>query len=509
MDTTPHWIATHRRDEFPGVDRNLRVDVIVIGGGIAGVTAAYLLKKTGRTVALIERYRLGQGETGHTTAHLTYVTDSRLSGLVRLFGKDHAQAAWDAGLAAMQQIEANVAAESIECELRRSPGYLHTPRDGATSAAIEDLRSEAQLCRELGFEAVFVPSVPLVGVPGVRFANQLKFHPLKYLSALASKIPGDGSYVFEKSEATEFHEGPLEVVVNGHTISAEKLIIATHVPMQGLSSSVAANLLQTKLALYSTYAVGAKLPRDGAMEALWWDTKDPYDYLRIERSADGDYAIFGGVDHKTGQAEQTTERFGTLEARLKTILPTAEIDARWSGQVIEPTDGLPYIGPTHPVQFIGTGFAGNGMTFGTLTAMMARDWVIGAKNPWAELFDPDRKTMRASWDYLTENKDYPFYLLKDRFTRPAPAALAEIPNGSGCVLKIDGHRVAASRSADGELTTLSAVCPHMGCIVHWNDAEKTWDCPCHGSRFTADGNVIGGPAEKGLEKAQAVGSADR
>jgi Rieske Fe-S protein len=264
----------------------------------------------------------------------------------------------------------------------------------------------------------------------------------------------------------------------------------------GLVSSV---LFQTKLALYTSYAMGARIPRGSIPIASFWDTNDPYLYLRIDSGAEADYAILGGEDHKTGQVVDTAQCFRRLQDSLGKIAPDAQVDHHWSGQVIETNDGLPFIGESDPGQFVCTGFSGNGMTFGSLSAMMATDWVSQKKNPWAELFDPSRKKLKGgTWDYLKENADYPYYLIKTRFAAAQGESLGNVGKNEGKILKLNGKKMAVFRDADGKVTQRSAVCTHMGCIVRWNAAEKTWDCPCHGSRFKTDGAVISGPAETPL-----------
>jgi len=502
MDTKSFWMDSVELPTFPALQADLHVDVLVVGGGITGITAAFLLKKAGRSVALIERHRLALHDTGHTTAHVTYVTDTRLSELVEKFGRDHAKAVWDAGCASIEQIESIVLQEDIRCEWTRVPGHLHTPLDSAPSTAeIASLREDADLAAHMGFDAAFTAAVPVLQKPGIRFANQGKLHPRKYLAALAQRIPGEGCHVFEETEATEFHDSPLGATANGRTITCNFIVLATHVPLQGNRNAISAALLQTKLALYSTYVIGARLPRNTTPQALWWDTADPYHYLRVDRRGEGEYAIFGGADHKTGQETDTEACFRQLEKKLRAVLPQAEVEHRWSGQVIETADGLPYIGAAGDGQFISTGYAGNGMTFGTLGAVMARDAVLGVRNPWCDLFSPERKTLSSAWDYLLENKDYPFYLVRDRLARAEAASLDELKAGEGKIVRIDGKKVAAHRDESGIVVKLSPVCTHMGCIVHWNDSQKTWDCPCHGSRFSPTGEVLGGPAEVPLAPA--------
>lgn len=500
MATLSHWkkIGLPR---FSPLRESLKVDVLVVGGGMTGITAAYLLKKAGRKVAVIERDRCAQQDTANTTAHLTCVTDLRLHQLIKSFGRDHAQAVWDAGLAAIAQIEEVVASEKIDCEFRRVPGYLHASLT-REKKEIRELKRDAELASELGFAAEFEPQVPIFQRPGVRFPNQAKFHPLMYLAELVTRIPGRGSHVFERTEAQEFEAATLSarVKANGQTITCDYVVIATDVPLAGLSNVASAALLQTKLTAYTSYAIGATLPKNIAPEASFWDTSEPYYYLRIDRHRQRDYAIFGGLDHKTGQVQDTDTRFGELESMLQRFLPQAKVDRRWSGQVVESHDGLPLIGETAERQFVATGFSGNGITFGTLSGMMICDAIMGRKNPWRELFAPQRTPLRGGvWNYLSENLEYPYYMVKDRLASSEGKSLRSVRRGQGKILKLDGKRVAAYRDAKGKTNVMSPVCTHLGCIVHWNETESSWDCPCHGSRFGCTGNVIAGPAEAPLK----------
>lgn len=503
MDTTPYWHTTAVMPAFPALAEDLHVDVAIIGGGITGLTAAYLLKRSGRRVAVLERGRCASADSGHTTAHLTCVTDVGLGDLVKTFGRDHAQAAWDAGLAAIMQIAAIVQAERLACEFDWVPGYLHAPIDGSGPDESETFKAEAELATDLGFDAAYLDVVPFVGRPGVRLDGQAKFHPVKYLSGLAALIPGQGSYVFEHTDVEEVTSDPITAKANGHRVTASYLVIATHVPIVGKTHMLGATLLQTKLYSYTSYVLGGYLPAGRVPEASFWDTAAPYHYLRVDRGPTRDYAIFGGEDHKTGQVDDTEGCYARLEATLRQILPEIDITHRWSGQVVETNDGLPFIGEESKGQFVGTGYAGNGMTFGTLAAMLACDAAIGRENPWRGLFDVGRTKVKGGlWDYVKENKDYPYYFLRDRFRGAEGRSLRAVSRGQGRIIDLDGKRLAASRSEDGLITAVSAVCTHMGCIVHWNGAERTWDCPCHGSRFAISGEVIAGPAETPLEKVE-------
>ncbi len=464
-----------------------------------------MLKKAGKKVALVECRRIGSVDTGLTTAHLTYVPDLRISKLVNTFGEQAAKLVLKAGAVAIDTIESIVNDEEIDCDFKRVPGFLTAPFGEAKESR---LKNDANAANELGFPVRYLEQVPYFDNPGVQFPNQAKFHPLKYIFALAKRINGGGSAIFENSEVSEIREKPLRVVVNDFQIKIKYLVIATHVPLIGKTGLVSATLFQTKLYPYSSYVISATVPKNLLPEASFWDTSDPYHYLRVESEKTRDYVIFGGNDHKTGQAAKTAKVFADLKRTLLRVIPQAKPDRQWSGQVIETNDGLPYIGETAERQFVATGFAGNGMTFGTLAVLMARDAVMGKENPWKKLFSVDRKTIRGgTWDYLTENVDFPYYFLKDRLTPSEGTSVSQVKRGEGKILNLDGQRVACSRDTEGKLHEVSAYCTHLGCIIHWNKAENTWDCPCHGSRFQADGSVLAGPAESPLESVEKIGSA--
>jgi glycine/D-amino acid oxidase-like deaminating enzyme/nitrite reductase/ring-hydroxylating ferredoxin subunit len=499
MKNVPVWIDDTPIRKFRKLQKNIRADILVVGAGVTGITAAYLLKKAGLTVALIDRDRVASTDTGHTTAHLTYVTDVQLQQLVRNFGNDHAQAAWDAGAAAIDEIERIVEEEGIECEFARVPAYLHARVGASSKNEASSLKKEADVAAKRGFDAAYLDSAPYFNLPAVRFANQAKFHPRKYLRSLVAKVAGNGSHVFEKSAASEFDAKKGRVKVNRNWISFDRVVMATNNPLVGRASIVGATLLQTKLSLYTSYAFGARVPIGTIPEALFWDTREPYDYLRVDKRSGFDYVVFGGEDHKTGQKRNTKRAFARLLARLKKIIPYAHVDHRWSGQVISSPDGLPYIGGNAEGQFVATAYCGNGITFGTIAAMMARDWSSGRKNPWTELFAVDRKKIKgAAWNYLKENKDYPYYMIKDRLARAEADSVRELKPGNGMITGRRGKKVAAFRDVKGNIHRLSPVCTHLGCLVRWNPSESTWDCPCHGSRFKPTGEVIAGPAEEPL-----------
>ena len=508
FQTFPHWFSVSL-PSYPTIEEDLEVDVAIIGGGITGITTAYMLKRAGLRVALLEKDTLASGDTSHTTAHLTAVTDSRLSELVKSFGAEIAYETWDAGRAAIRFIEETVTELNIDCELKRVPGYLHSPtaQGSASSPAsggdfsAQLLMAEARLAQTMGFPAAYVEEAPIFKTPAVRFDDAARFHPRLYLKGLLETIAGAGSGVFERSEVQVFQDEPFLVKANGRSVRCGFVVIATQVPLTGNTNLASAVMLQSRLAPYSTYAVSARVRPGLLEEGLYWNTSDPYEYLRVDSGLDHDYVIFGGADHKTGQADRTSDHFDAVENALKRVVPEADIDTKWSGQVIESNDGLPLVGETARRQFVATGFGGNGMTFGTASARIIHDAILKLKNPWSKAFSTHRAHLKGgTLTYLRENFDYPYYLFRDRLKNPDGEDFADVKIGEAKILRINEKRVASFRDEAGTLHAVSAVCTHMGCIVHWNGAEKTWDCPCHGSRFTPSGAVIAGPAETPLEE---------
>src|SRR5687768_3691035 len=444
--------------EFPALDRDLDVDVLIIGAGVTGITTAYLLCQEGVRVALIEREKIATGESGRTTAHLTHVADLRLHELVSQFGNEAARTYWLGHIAAINTIESIVEETGDAAEFVRVPGYFHSPvgREPGTKD-LDMLHRNAELARQLGFEATFVDHIPYGDVPGVMFPNQAKFHPRRYFKGMLDVITQQRGLIFESTtyESVEENDEATIARANGHKIRCKYLVMATHNPLKGKKGVLTTTLLQTKLHLYTTYVIGARLPEGTVPEALYWDTHDPYEYLRIEEHADHQYAIFGGSDEKTGQESDNEQVFSSLERRLHEVLPAASVDRRWLGQVIETDDGLPFIGDNAPGEFIATGFAGNGYTLGTLSALMARDRYLGRSNPWFSLFAVGRSPFHGgTWRYVQENVDYPYYFLRDRLRRPDADSPDSVAPEQGKIINHEGRKAAAYRDSAGTLTLL-------------------------------------------------------
>ena len=449
-DTQPYWIDTASLPRFPKLDRNDEVDVVIVGGGITGLTAAYLLTLDGRRVALLERERCAQIDTGHTTAHLTMVTDEPPVGAGEAFRAR--SRAGGVGSGARRDRADRIDRRRISTSRATSRGCPDMSMRRWIRPRTSPRRYAKRRCSRRSSASTRRSSneVPFAGSPGIRFDGQARFHPRKYLAGLARAIADRGGMIFEHSAADAFRDDPRSVTSNGHTLACGDIVLATHTPLMGNTGLLSATLFQTKLSLYTSYAVSGRVEKGRVPDALFWDTADPYHYLRIEPHRDHDVVIFGGEDHKTGQASDTSACFDRLERTLASMLGAVEITHRWSGQVIGTADGLPFIGDTAPHQFAGTGYSGNGMTFGTLAGMMAADRIMGRANPWSALFDPSRKTIGGLWDYVKENKDYPYYLVRDRFAGTEGKSLRAVPRGSGKVLDLNGQAVAVYRDERGQ-----------------------------------------------------------
>jgi glycine/D-amino acid oxidase-like deaminating enzyme/nitrite reductase/ring-hydroxylating ferredoxin subunit len=496
--TVSVWMATAELPSRPPLDGDIKVDVCVVGAGIAGLTTAYLLAQEGRSVVVLDDGPIGGGETSRTTAHLSCALDDRYFEIESMHGGKGAQFAAASHAAAIDRIEAIVARENIQCDFERLDGYLFAPPGEATHV----LEKELAATHRAGLTGVErIDRAPLEGFdtgPCLRFPRQAQFHPLKYLNALAQAIESKGGRIFSNTHAGEITDGaPAQVKIGKGTVSAGAVIVATNTPVNDWVT------IHTKQAPYRTYVIALRVGKGLITRALYWDTPDPYHYVRLQHAGAHDLLIVGGEDHKTGQADDAEERFRKLEAWTRERFPVEEVEYRWSGQVIEPVDALAFIGrdPGNKNIYMVTGDSGNGMTHGTIAGILLTDLVLGRPNEWETLYDPSRISLRATTEFVKENVNVAAQY-GDYVTPGDVADADELGPGMGGVIRHGLKQVAAYRDTHGKLHECTAVCPHLGGIVHWNDLEKTWDCPCHGSRFDPFGKVLNGPANTGLGPAE-------
>jgi glycine/D-amino acid oxidase-like deaminating enzyme/nitrite reductase/ring-hydroxylating ferredoxin subunit len=496
------WTVTADVPEYPALSEDLSTNVCIVGAGIAGMTTAYLLAREGKSVVVLDDGPIAGGETGRTTAHLSFALDDRYFELERMHGERGARLAAQSHSAAVDKIEEIVNEEHIDCDFQRLDGYLFIPpgweveylereRDAAQRAGLVDVRLVDRIpAREFNTGAA------------LHFPRQGQFHPVKYLAALARAIERDGGKIYTGTHVKDVKGGvdggknTVITTADGRKVRAHHAVVATNTPVNDWFA------IHNKQAPYRTYVIGALVPRNSVPSGLYWDTLDPYHYVRLQRlSETHDALIVGGEDHKTGQAHDTDARFDCLEEWARSLFPMIEfIEFRWSGQVIEPSDSLAFIGKNpgdSDTVYIATGDSGHGMTHGTIAGMLITDLIQGRDNPWEKLYDPARKPIHSMGEYARENLNVARQYV-DYVTGGDVSSADQIAPGTGAVLRRGFQKIAVYRTAAGEVRELSAICPHMGCVVDWNDTEKSWDCPCHGSRFDPDGRVINGPANTNL-----------
>jgi glycine/D-amino acid oxidase-like deaminating enzyme/nitrite reductase/ring-hydroxylating ferredoxin subunit len=499
--TTSLWMATADVPGFSPLAEDARAVVCIVGAGIAGLTTAYLLGREGKSVVVLDDGPIASGMTRRTTAHLSNAFDDRYKEMERLHGERGARLIADSHTAAIDRIEAIVNEEGIDCDFARLDGYLFAPA-GESKQVLED---ELKAAHRAGLEEVEqVARAPIEDFDTgmcLRFPRQAQFHPLKYLAGLSRAIERDGGRIFTGSHATQMEGGANTHVKtsDGFAVKCEAIVIATNTPVNTIVT------MHTKQAPYTSYVIGARVPRDRVTRALYWDTLDPYHYVRLHsEGANGyDTLIVGGEDHKTGQADDYRERFARLEVWARERWPMIErVEFRWSGQVMEPVDGVAFIGrspsDTRNV-YIATGDSGMGMTHGTIAGILITDLIAGRQCSWAPLYDPSRITLKAAPEFSRENLNVAAQYASGFVGAGEVDSAKEVAPGTGAIIRRGLKKVAVYCDERGTPHELSAICKHLGCIVDWNPVESTWDCPCHGSRYDKFGRVINGPANSDLD----------
>jgi glycine/D-amino acid oxidase-like deaminating enzyme/nitrite reductase/ring-hydroxylating ferredoxin subunit len=505
---TSLWLDTRETPVFPPLTGDTDVEVAIVGAGITGLTAARLLVEAGRTVAVLDQGRVGAGTTGGTSAHVTQVPDRRFREIDSKFGREGARTLVASSRAALDRIAAWVETDRIDCDYQRVPAFLYTEDPDE----VGQLEEEARIAREAGMPAELVREVPLPFhvAAAVRFEDQARFHPVAYLDGLARRVIEGGGKIYESTRVVKVQEGkhgePCRVKVeNGGTVTAGTVLFATHTP-------AGFTLLQAELEPFRSYVMAVRLRDQEPPDGLFFDTADPYNYTRLQPSERGDLLIVGGKDHPTGKELETEACYRELEEYVREHWNVESIEYRWSAQFYEPPDGLPLIGESLSSDqvLVATGYSGTGLMFGTLGGMLLADRVLGRQNPWADLYRTKRLKPLAAGPHLAKLAlGTVKHLVQDRMEIPKVRDLSDVPLGEGRVVEIGGEKVAAYRGLDGTMHTVSPVCTHAACIVQWNAGEKTWDCPCHGSRFTPDGGIIEGPAVKELAPVQMEVEAER
>lgn len=498
--STSLWMGTSATPDYRPLEDDVYCDVAVIGAGIAGMSTAYMMAKRGAHVVVVDDGEIANGETIRTTAQISTLLDLRYFELEKIHGAERTKKIAESQYAAINMIQDIVTNEKIKCDFRRVDGYLFLGRN----CPEEELHKEIEAMHRAGIpDATLHDFTPLTNkaIPSIRVTRQAQFHVTRYIAGLGNAIVRMGGRIYCHTHISEIVDGhPAKLVSDsGHRIHAREVVVTTNSPV----SNVVA--IHTKMAAYRSYVIAAEITRDAIPQALFWDTEDPYHYVRTFLMGDKEYVLVGGGDHKTGQASDFEARYEELEQWARDLIPSiGQIKFRWSGQIYEPVDGLAYIGrdPNHASNIhVATGFSGVGMTQGTLAGKIISDLILRSPNEWVEVYEPTRKSLLTTADYLKENLNsaaqYADYLKGGEVKCPA-----DIELGEGAIISHEGHKLAVYRDEAGRVFQCSAICPHLKGIVSWNSSEKSWDCPAHGSRFSAVGTVIDGPANSNLEATQ-------
>ena len=496
METKSFWEGTAPESGFGRLEGDIECDVVVVGGGITGITAAQLLSSAGQRVVVLEALTIGSGTTGYSTGNLHALPDQGLYSVRDRWSQEVATSVALSRAEMINLIEQTVERFGVSCGFARRPHYLFASEPSQR----KQMEQEYEVVRAAGLNAELVDDVPLpVPTQGaLRVENQAQIHPLAYVRGVARAIAGEGCRIFEHSPAAEIDDDNATVQTLQGRIRAQSIVMATHTP-KGF------NLLQTELGPYREYGIAARLRGEAAdyPVGIFWSFEEPGHSIRSYDVNGVRYLIVIGEKHKTGQHEVGQEYYTRVEDYARHYFGVESIEYRWSGQHYRPADLLPYIGKTGGSShtYMATGYSTNGLLYGPLAALIIADEIMGHENPWAELYNARRFTpLKSAGEFLKENVNVAKQYARDYLTKSEVEQLEGTMPGEGKIVEVDGKKLAIYRDDQGEVTVLSPVCTHLGCIVHWNPWERSWDCPCHGSRFRCTGEVLEGPALKPLEK---------
>lgn len=481
-------------EQLPG---DIVADVAIIGGGITGITAAYLLAKAGKRVAVLEAHKIGYGSTGSSTGNLYAPVGSHLSKIDSRFSNDVLRQVAESRTEAVDFIEQRVQEFNIDCEFARVPWFLFTETAEDSDKTIEEEQKAAEKAG-LPVSDNTPAGFPMKARTMLRLDNQAQFNPLTYTLHLARAIQSKTCSLFEHTKVVKVEKGnPCIVHTDRGRVTAQQVIMATHTP-KGIYG------VHTAMGPYREYALAVRLNEKYPAGGIYWHQQQmQHVSIRPYTNRKGSYLLVLGESHKVGQKEHNEDNYKKLEEYLRQRFDVAEVVYRWSAQNYKPADKLPYIGRdgANSNVFIATGFSADGLTYGTLAAMIISDEIQGKENRWSKIYDANRFTPVASaMEFVKENVNVAYELVKDYFAGDETDQFSEVKTGEGKIVATDKGKLAAYRDESGQLHVVSAVCTHMGCIVHFNETEKSWDCPCHGSRFSCDGEVIEGPAIDALHK---------
>lgn len=474
-------------------DLDVTYDVIIVGAGITGVTSALMLQKAGKKCIVIEAGSIGYGTTGGTSAHLNTFFDATYPEIAADFGDDAAKLVADSGKEAFAIIKDFIDLYHIECDFEYKGAYVFSE----TQKETKQLTALLEATRKAGIEAIEYQDngVPIPFEMALHFIDQGQFHPIKYIYALASEFVKLGGVILENSfvNQTSSENDTYIANIDGQSIIGRNLVWATHVP-PGITP------FSFRCAPYRSYVLGVKLKNDAYPTGLSYDMQEPYHYFRTHEIRGQKYLIVGGEDHKTGH-DDPEKAFENLVGYVNKYYRVESIPYRWSSQYYVPVDGLPYIGKLMGSDhaYVATGFNGNGMMFGTLSGKMITDQILGIENKYADLYSPSRiKPIAGFSEFIKENADVAWHFVADRFGTEDLDSIKDLEPEKGIIAELKGEKIAVYKNTNGTVTALSSVCTHAGCTVTFNDAEKSWDCPCHGGRFDINGKVITGPPRKDL-----------